>query len=324
MMTKKILLVGCGRWGKNILRDLKKLNCYVVVLCFSDRDRNNAKDLADEMISNISQIGVIDGVVIATLAYSHAKTVHLLAHLSVPFFVEKPLATCVHEARQLVKDFPDCLFVMHKWLYHNGVLLLGDIIKKQEFGRVIGINTKRMVNFLPHPDSDVVWTLVPHELSILLGLLGYLPKVDKVVATEWHNEAVSMIIHYVGNPWILQEVSSIATQKLSIIHVECEDAALTLNDGLTDTIQIYHRQSRKLGLHNHVDHCEKRVFDNEMPLFLELKEFINYLNGGPKPKSDVNEGLKIVEMVAHLRALANLKHNGILMEPPEKKLASIL
>ena len=86
-MTKKILLVGCGHWGKNILRDLKKLNCYVIVFCFSDRDRDNAKAYkADEMINAIPQIGMIDGIVVATLAYSHAHVIQSLAHFPVPFF----------------------------------------------------------------------------------------------------------------------------------------------------------------------------------------------------------------------------------------------
>ena len=313
-MTKKILLVGCGHWGKNILRDLKELNCYVIVFCFSDRDRENAQaHHADQIINDISQIDTIDGIVIATLAYSHAKVIQSLAHIPVPFFVEKPLTTCVEEARQLAKDFSSRLFVMHKWLYHNGITLLANMIKKQEFGKVIGIKTKRMLNYLPHPDVDVVWTLVPHELSILLGLLGYLPTADRVVATEWHNETISMIVHYLGHPWISQEISSVATQKTTSISIECEEAILSLNDAYSNVIQIYHRQSRKLGFHNNQDHCEQRIFDNKMPLFLELKEFIDYLNGGQKPRSDVNEGLQIVEAVEKLRSLAGLQHTGILM-----------
>lgn len=311
-MTKHILLIGCGSWGKNILRDLKTLGCKVTVLTKSAEGRLNAQQFqADNIITQRAQIQDVGGVIVATLAFSHAAVIESINYLNVPVFVEKPMTVNSSEALKLEQMLGERLFVMHKWLYHEGVNLLADIINTQEFGKVVGIKTKRVTNYLPHQDVDITWTLMPHELTIIYKLLGYLPNPEKVVANEWNKEVVSMSILFTGTPWVISEISSISPVKASNITIECERAAMILNDGLDDYIQIIPKLNRNIRSNN-LASGEKRYFPHKMPLLLELQEFINYLKGGNKPQSDIHQGIAVIALIEQLRAKAGIKNTGVL------------
>ena len=58
----KIGLIGCGSWGKNILRDLKLLNVCVTVVAPYSQDKINAKLLgADFIFDCLEEITHVDG-----------------------------------------------------------------------------------------------------------------------------------------------------------------------------------------------------------------------------------------------------------------------
>jgi hypothetical protein len=43
-----------------------------------------------------------------------------------------------------------------------------------------------------------------------------------------------------------------------------------------------------------------------MPLLVELRAFVGYLEGGPPPRSLAAEGVRIVEVIEQLRRLAGI------------------
>ena len=49
-LKNRIGLIGCGRWGKNILRDLITLNCHVFVVEKKTTERQNATDLGAKAV----------------------------------------------------------------------------------------------------------------------------------------------------------------------------------------------------------------------------------------------------------------------------------
>ena len=85
-------LVGCGRWGRFILRDLLTLGCDVAVVSTSEAGRENARaGGAKDIVENINQLPQVSGVIVATPTQTHAKVIESLLRLSVPIFTEKPM-----------------------------------------------------------------------------------------------------------------------------------------------------------------------------------------------------------------------------------------
>ena len=129
-------MIGCGEWGKNILRDLVALGCDVPVVARTDASIAHAKaGKASHIANEIGALGECDRLVVATptaLHYSIASQA-LTTFPDIPIYVEKPLtndlarvdALAAHRAR---------IFVMDKWRYHTGVLEVARLVSDQTFG----------------------------------------------------------------------------------------------------------------------------------------------------------------------------------------------
>src|SRR5262245_50179905 len=117
-MTLRIGLVGCGRWGRNILRDLRSCGAEVLVATPSAADRAAAlASGAASVCVDLSELPAVDGYVVATPSVTHAEVVERLLSAGRPIFVEKPMTTTAESAARLVRLGGDRLFVMHKWRY---------------------------------------------------------------------------------------------------------------------------------------------------------------------------------------------------------------
>src|SRR5687767_15883213 len=95
-------LIGCGDWGRHILRDLKALGCTVPVVARSPASVARATEGgADAVVGELDALGAVDGVVVATPTATHAAVIGALLPLGVPVFSEKPLCPDPHAARAL-------------------------------------------------------------------------------------------------------------------------------------------------------------------------------------------------------------------------------
>src|SRR4029079_9590665 len=137
LMAPRVALVGCGRWGVHVLRDLLALGCEVVVVARSEASRERAEEGgATAVVPAIRDLTGVEGAVVVTPTTTHAEVLNELLDLGVPVFVEKPLAEDPGAAAALAARAPDRLFVMHKWRHHPGVEALASIARSGELGGV--------------------------------------------------------------------------------------------------------------------------------------------------------------------------------------------
>lgn len=306
--TKHIGLIGCGNWGKYILRDLKKLGCKVSVIAPSEKNREQALQLgADAASAELSVLKTVDGVVIATPTVTHLTVIREVAKWTdVPIFVEKPLSNDFNAANALVKDMGERVFVMDKWRYHPGILALAKIAREKTLGPVLGLRTYRLGWGNPHEDVDGIWILAPHDLSIILEILGFIPSPCAATVTAWQDQATGLTAILGSQPWATLEVSVRHYPTRREIRLECLDGVAVLSDGYAEHITIYRKDdSWQINVEPKVEHIK---IDDELPLYSELKSFLSYLNGGPAPKSHAQEALAMVQTIAILREMAGLPH----------------
>jgi len=297
-----ICLIGCGRWGRHILRDLLALGCEVSVADIDPDARANALAAgAYRLADSLEQLPPSEGVVIATPSSTHAEIAERALTRDVPVFVEKPLTTDAHSAYKLAALAPDRLFVMDKWRYHPGIEELRRIKESGELGQALGLHLVHAGWGTPHTDVDVDWILMPHCLSIVLEVFGSVPEVRSAFATNLNGKCVSLTAVLGDNPWVTAEVSSRSPLKRREFRLHCEQGVAWLDEGWADHIKIARGDA---GMGSDASSIEVRSIPVELPLWRELRMFVEHLKGGPPPRSSAREGALITERIAQLRDLA--------------------
>jgi predicted dehydrogenase len=306
----RIGLVGCGRWGSLILRDLRTLGCEVLVAVPSEEGQRAALAAgAQRAVGHIRELPECDAYVVAVPTVLHGEVVLKLAERGRPIFCEKPLTADVASARRIVEAAGDRVFVMDKWRYHPGVHLLRDIARTQELGPVQGIHATRVQWGCPHTDVDPVWILMPHDLSIALEILGELPT-PKLANAESDAQGLATLSAWLEGPvWMHCEIGVRSPRHRRVIELRCRDGIAVLGDAYDEHVAVLRTGDRTFG--QPAPEWERRPFAATMPLLDELTCFAAYVAGtGPAPKSSAYEGLRIVETVARIRALAGLDGAG--------------
>lgn len=292
-------LVGCGSWGRHILRDLRALGCDVPVVARSEDSRSRAEEGgASAIVSDVASLPPVDGVVVATPTTSHAAVLDEVLELGVPVYCEKPLCNDADDAARLAALAPDRLFVMDKWRYHAGVVELAVIASEQRLGRVAGLTTVRIGWGNPHDDVDAVWVLAPHDLSIALEVMGVVPQPKSAVAQTLAGQIVRLSALLDGTGWWQAfEVSTRSPQRIRRIELHCDDGVAVLAGAWDEHVTVFRDGAGGPE--------ETRIeTPGELPLLACLRVFVEHIGGGPPPKSSVAEGATAVAALAELRRLA--------------------
>jgi predicted dehydrogenase len=292
-----ILLAGCGRWGRNILRDLVGLGTRVAV---ADPDPA-ARELATaggawRTAADAADLPDADGAVVAVPTVLHAVVAGPLLARGMRVFVEKPLTPDPDTARELVRAYSDRLFVMDKWRHHPGVEELARIARTGELGPVLSLTTVRIDWGCPQADVDPIWILAPHDLSIGREVLGHIPEPRAARAEVIDGTAVGLTALLGDSPWQSIEVSARSPVRRREVRLACRDGVAVLGDAYAEAIEVVRADGTR----------ERRRVSDDLPLRRELAAFVGHLRGGPPPKSSAADGLATVEALARLRAMAGL------------------
>jgi predicted dehydrogenase len=288
-------LVGCGVWGAHVLRDLRSLACDVRVVARSPDSVRRAKNGgATAIVSDLTELGDIHGVVVVTPIATHASVVEQVLRLDVPIFVEKPLCDDAADATRLAEEGAGRIFVMDKWRYHPGVGALAELARSHVLGSARELRTMRVQPSNRHTE-DCSWVLTPHDLAIATEILGGLPEPVRASA-EWEDDRVLSLQAELERDGVVHslEVSERAPVNRRRIELVFEDGAAVLEGGWDEYVTVTRHSGRA-----------KRVeATGELPLLAELRAFVGFLAGGPAPRSSVEEGAAAVHLIAELRALA--------------------
>jgi predicted dehydrogenase len=295
MPQSPVLLVGCGRWGRNILRDLAVIGRPAIVVDPSQEALDAAAPLASATHRSLAFDLPVAGVIIATPASDHVATIERVARFAKPIFVEKPLACRADDAQRAVELTGDRLFVMDKWRYHPGIEALAVLAKSGELGPVRALRTWRLGWGHAHEDVDAVWTLLPHDLAIVQEILGFLPPAVDARAERDRDRVWGMAVRLGTDPPCALEISARRPEHRRRIEVAFDNAVAVLEGSRDTAIEI------------RSDHDQRTLgVGDEPPLRRELAAFLNHLDGGPPPRSSGRDGAAAVLRICELRRMAGL------------------
>lgn len=301
--STSIGLVGCGIWGQKILRDLMELGADVWVIDQNPEKLQKATEMGvTKTFIEIPFDNPPEGWIISTPAITHFEVMKSLFKTSKPIFVEKPLTCNYKEARQVVDLKTAPTFVMHNWRYHSGIQLLSEIAKSGELGELVFYKSNRCNWTSPRSDVDSVWTLIPHDITIAYSVLGYFPEPKAAVVEEYGGVQRGMTALLGKNPACVLEVSNRYGDKRREVRVHFTKGVAVLKNELVDYIEIYHGDDRSQPDEMRL---EIRKFEAFPPLGRELQIFLEFLRGGPEPKTSLEEGIQVIQIIDRLKNLAS-------------------
>jgi predicted dehydrogenase len=304
----KVLLAGCGIWGRNILKRLRDSGCEVHVCDPDSAACSSAMEAGAASVFPQVGDGVslhhIQAAVVATPAVTHADVVYkLLSSLppTAPILCEKPLAVSTHDAAGMVAAAGGRLFVGHIWRYHPGITRLGELVRAGALGRVHGVRSTRANWTSPRTDVDSIWNLVPHDITLAIEILGQIPVPHSATVDLQQGRPCGMVGVLGRDPWVIFESSNRYADKRREVRVHGEEGVAVLPAVDASEIEIA-RSGRDGSLV-----LERMPLPPGDPLTLQLRAFLDFANGnGAAPKSPAEEGLAVVRTVERLRALAGL------------------
>ncbi|MBD1382035.1 Gfo/Idh/MocA family protein [Metabacillus arenae] len=291
-------LVGCGNWGRHILHDLKQLGVKTSVVARSETSRANALSYgADHLVDTIEALDeTISGYVIASIASAHIENIRALLPRQRPIFVEKPLGTKLDEAEMLALESKGLVFVMHKWRYHPGIDALAKLVQSEEFGKIKGLRLQRTNWGRQHEDVDCCLHLLPHDLSITLHILGYLPPVETVIRNPLGNNHFGFFATLFDRDrdiYSTYDVNNIAPGNVRSVAVGFEKGVAALTDSYAEGITVCQYGTK--------NPPETRLISKEMPLLQQLRSFLDYLCGDLPPLSSLEDELLILRRITAVR-----------------------
>ncbi|MFC1872249.1 Gfo/Idh/MocA family protein [Chloroflexota bacterium] len=324
MKDKNIAVVGCGYWGKNLVRNFAKIG-VLHTICDSDSARlqdlgllypnvNKVKDYKDVLIND-----EIRGIVLATPVVSHFSMAKeaLLADKDV--FVEKPLALNVIDGRELVElaqQKNSILMVGHILEYHPAVIKLKDLVDKEELGRIQYIYSNRLNLGKFRTDENILWSFAPHDISVILLLLGgEMPYEVSAHGGYYLSQNVADVtmttMSFKGGVRAHVFVSWLHPFKDQRLVVVGDKKMVEFNDtNPKDKLMLYNHEIEWIE-GNPVPHRKEADIVEaplEEPLKIECQDFLNCIESRMKPAVDGRKGLQVLEILSYCQE--SLKENG--------------
>src|SRR5438477_12386330 len=178
-------VVGCGYWGPLLVRNFKNLpNCNLKAICdVSEKRLKHVRALYPD-VEGITDHGHflngldLDAIVIATPVKYHYPLAKASLLAGKHTFIEKPMAASSAECEELIEIAESnglILMVDHTFLYSAPVQKIVEIVEAGDIGDIRYINSRRLNLGLFQKDINVAWDLAPHDISIILHILGEFP-----------------------------------------------------------------------------------------------------------------------------------------------------
>jgi UDP-2-acetamido-3-amino-2,3-dideoxy-glucuronate N-acetyltransferase len=333
-VVNNIAVIGCGQWGKNLVRNLADLG-VLRVMC--DVDSNQLAPLRERFsdvklttsFSEILKDDDVAGIMIATPAGSHYALAKEALLAGKDVFVEKPLALKVADGRDLV-ELADkkrrILMVGHLLRYHPAVSKLKELIDEGKLGKLCYIYSNRLNLGRFRTEENILWSFAPHDISAMLYLLGERPTQVFAQGGSYLNQGIPDVT-----------VTMFEFQNgvrghifVSWLHPYKEQKFVVVGDrqmAVFDDVEA----ERKLVLFKHavewvgrvpvarMEHGEAVPFPQEEPLLAECRHFLECIATRRKPDTDGEEGLRVLEVLEACQESLDRKSATIALPKPASK-----
>ena len=207
-----VAVAGLGYWGPNLVRNLRSLSgCHLKTMCDLDEDRlRHLRTLYPDVTGETDYQKLlddkdIDAVVIATSVRFHYSMAKASLEAGKHTFIEKPMARSTAECEELVALAESkglILMVGHTFLYSAPIRKIKEIVDNHDIGDIRYISARRLNLGLFQKDINVTWDLAPHDISIILHIMGERPHTVNCTGhahiTQGIEDVTTVNLHFSG------------------------------------------------------------------------------------------------------------------------------
>ena len=332
----RVAVVGAGYWGINHVRSFARLaGCTLTTVCeLDEKCRRKASDLAPSarLCTDYQEVLAdpnIDAVVLATPAVLHAEQAIAALRAGKHVLVEKPMTLEPKDAAALCAEVTRSgrvLLVGHLMLYHAAVLKLRQMIKSGDIGEVYYLYAQRVNLGRLRTDENAMWSLGPHDVSMLLYLLDQMPVSVAARGQSYLQPGIEDVVFvnlmFPDGKMAQIQLSWLDPRKERRLTVVGSQRMVEFDDAHpTEKLKIYDKgfsgkDGRPPEFTQYAEYLTVRQGDISIPhldlpepLAVECRHFIDCIRNGTPPRTGAVEGRRVVEVLA--AAQKSLAQQGV-------------
>jgi UDP-2-acetamido-3-amino-2,3-dideoxy-glucuronate N-acetyltransferase len=315
-------VVGCGYWGKNLVRNFHELGSLRTVC---DVDATCAGELAakynvpsctsfDELLKTEG----IDAVVIAAPAAEHFTLAKQAMRAGKDVFVEKPLALRVEEGEELADlavTTGRVLMVGHLLHYHPAIKKMKELVAQGVLGKIEYIYSSRLNFGKLRTEENILWSFAPHDISAILHLLQEEPASVAAHGSAYLNSNIadvtltscnfsSGVTAHIFVSWLHpfkeQRLVVVGDRQMAVFDDTSSDRKLVLYPhqvAWIDRVPVAHKSEG-----------QAVAISSEEPLKAECQHFLDCVSRRSKPETDGWNGVRVLRVLN--KAEQSLKNGG--------------
>ena len=311
-MKKNIAVIGCGQWGKNLVRNFSELGALSSICDPNTEIVNkytNQFKVKNFLFSEIINDPNVKGVALTVPAELHASMAIEAMNKGKHVFVEKPLAMNVTEAELMIataKKNNVKIMVGHLLQFHPIFNTIKKMVKKGEIGKLKYIYSNRLGFGKVRSQEDVIWSFAPHDISMILSLVDESPEFVRTnsayVLQKNLADAATILMEFKSGLKSQISVSWINPYKEVKLIISGENAMIVFDDTKpwNEKLAIYPYEvvSYKKNINLKKTYVKYLEIPEEEPLKIECQHFLDVVEKNIKPLTDGAEGLKVIKVLS--------------------------
>src|SRR5580693_10508607 len=336
----KVGVAGCGYWGPNLIRNFRGLaDCHLKMMCdLSTARLKHLKSLYPEvegetdyrhMLNGIN----LDAVVIATNVKTHFPLAKAALLAGKHTFIEKPMAASVEHCQELVdlaRKKGLVLMTGHTFLYSPVVRKIKEIIDKGDIGDIRYISARRLNLGLFQKDINVAWDLAPHDLSIILSIMGEMPESvncrGSAHITPGIEDVTTMCLSFSGQRSATVQSSWLDPRKVREMTIVGSKRMIVYDDlAPLEKIRVFDMRVERPPHYDtfaefhyayHYGDVYTPFVKQEEPLKTECQHFLDCIHQGLVPLTDGEKGMNLVRILEASTESLKLGGGAVQLENP--------
>ena len=315
-------LIGCGYWGKNLLRVMMQ-NPQIELVGVVEPSAEALKVVPEGVstYSNLKELLAkesIDGAAIATPPSTHFELAMSLLQEGIPTLVEKPLALSSGHVEKLIDIATQknaVLMVDHTYCYSPPVEYLGDYISRGNLGDLLYYDSVRVNLGGFQPTTNVLWDLAPHDLSILdiwankklphsvvaIGKKHYGSSTENIcyVTLDYEGDFLAHLSINWAAPIKTRKITVTGTQKMAVYDDNTPTEKIRIYDQRVDFDNV---SPEDFKINYRIGSMEAPVILQKEPLTTMMAHFVDCIAKGISPKTDGASAWRITKILEAISA----------------------
>jgi len=329
-----IALVGCGYWGPNLARNFHSVPETVLHTCCDTRPEALQQMAAlypdtrtTEDYGSVLRDPTVEAVALATPALLHFSLARAALLAGKHIFVEKPITMDSREAEELIALAEArglTLMAGHVFEYNPAVLKIKQLMEADEIGKPFYIYSNRVNLGRVQSDINALWSIAPHDISILLFLLEQMPESVSAQGANYLRSGVEDVVFvtlrfpdgvvgHVQASWLdpskVRRMTIVGSRKMILYDDVASEGKVRIYDK-----GVYVKGEDSYGeyqyrIHSGDIHIPKIALSE--PLRNECVHFARCVRTGERPRSDGRSGWRVVRVLE--AAQESLRREGAVV-----------